>query len=431
MKKRFNILFIALICFMVPCVAAEISLSENYINNVAIKDTSIPAKVDITVSNNDFDSKRCFIDTLVDVNITPREYFTVPGDGQITVSRLVYPSDEIRSNINGAYSFSYYAKCNDDLAEKNMILKFLSMNEFVKIQMPLTIQSDAGSIDITFQLSQKAEDFSTQLEIDSPIMAYTKTITLSTANPVKITVPLKGSMPRAGVYEIKFKFKMGGQEAVAVKTVTLESKIILNEEVKKSGFFLNQVTEVTKINTGNSVNDATITISKDILSGMFTFFSEKATSTKKEGSQVIYEFKKELNPGEKLIVKATTSYYIPLLILILIAAGIWAYIVVTTPQVRVRKNAVRVRTKSGVFATKIILSAKNKGKEAVHDLKVIDRLPAFTELIKDKFGSIAPHEIRKNTLIWALPKLAAQEEMMFSYIVYSKLSVLGKLEIPN
>ena len=115
---------------------------------------------------------------------------------------------------------------------------------------------------------------------------------------------------------------------------------------------------MTKENTGNSVTDITITLYKSLVSGLFTTFDMKPTAIKKSGNTVTYEFTKELNPGEKLTVNAKTSYYLPLIILLLIIIAVWLALVVFTPQVKVMKKAVKVRTKTGVFATKIVLLLK-------------------------------------------------------------------------
>ena len=131
--------------------------------------------------------------------------------------------------------------------------------------------------------------------------------------------------------------------------------------------------------------------------------------------------------GEKKIVKENSKFMftLPNKKKVIVVGSL----IVGKPEIRIKKKAIRVRTKSGVFATKIVLSVENKGKE-VTDLRIIDRLPAFTELIPEKFGTVSPTEIRKKTLIWHLDKLGKNEEIMFSYIVYSKVSIVGKLEIP-
>lgn len=187
---------------------------------------------------------------------------------------------------------------------------------------------------------------------------------------------------------------------------------------------------MTKTNDGNSLTDITVTITKSSIAGLLTSFNIDPTNVKKENGNAVYEFTKELNPGETLNVKAKTSYYLPILILLLLVAAVWIFVYVTTPQIKIVKKAVKVKTKSGVFATKIVLSAANNGKNEVTDLKIVDHFPAFTELVPGKFGTISPTEIRKKTLIWSFDRLSVGEEIMLSYIIYSKISIIGQLDIP-
>ena len=93
-----------------------------------------------------------------------------------------------------------------------------------------------------------------------------------------------------------------------------------------------------------------------------------------------------------------------------------------------KKKAYRVKTKSGQFAAKVILLVKNTGKE-VSNAKIIESIPPFTEIMGDRFGTIKPAEIRKHSVIWDIPFMAAKEEFILSYIVYSKVSILGKIDV--
>ena len=57
-------------------------------------------------------------------------------------------------------------------------------------------------------------------------------------------------------------------------------------------------------------------------------------------------------------------------------------------------------------------------------------MPAFTEILPNKFSVVTPNEIKKRSVVWSFPQMATGEEIMFSYIVYSKINVFGRLEIP-
>ncbi|MEM2956431.1 MAG: hypothetical protein QW041_02580 [Candidatus Pacearchaeota archaeon] len=426
-KEGLIIIIVAIFLLIFPFANADVELKETAINNIIIKELSLPATFDITIINNNRNSDIFLIDTLLDINITPKDAVFVAGNSEKTVRREIYPSQEIRANQSGSFSFLYYIKGEKEIKKSTMMLDFISLSDLIELEMPTTISSDEKEINVTINLT-KDTILDAELTLVSELLSYTKQVTL-TKNGIVLNVPLKSTLPKAGTYEIKATFTIDDYDFKIIKDITLKSIISVEETTEESGYFLNYKTTVTKENTGNSVTDITISLKKSIIAGMFTNFNIKPTNIKREGNSVIYEFTKELNPGEKLTVEARTSYYLPFLILILLIIATWIFIYIMTPQVKINKKAVNVKTKSGVFATKIVLAIKNKGKE-VTDLKIIDRLPAFTELVPEKFGTLSPTEIRKKTLIWHIDRLGQNEEIMLSYIVYSKLTIIGTLSIP-
>jgi hypothetical protein len=424
------ILFLAVILVAVPFASAGIELSEKAVNPVIVKELSLPASYDITIANDNDYSDSFMIDTLLDINITPKEKTDILSNSEKTVSINLYPSPEMRSIQSGNVAITYYVKGDKSaVKEGTMDLKFVSMANLISIQMPASISKDAENLNVNIKLTEPMT-LDSKLTVVSEIGSYTKQLSL-TENGADLIIPLKADKPNAGTYEVKFTFEVAGSEYTESKDIVLESVITTQEGKEESGWFLNKEVVMTKENTGNSVTGITISLEKSLVSGLFTTFDTKPTAIKKSGSTVTYEFTKELNPGEKLTVNGKTSYYLPLIILLLVIIAVWLALVVFTPQVKVMKKAVKVRTKTGVFATKIVLSVKNKGSKEVSGLKIIDRMPAFTELVPEKFGTISPSEVRKRTLIWNLDKLASNEEIMLSYIVYSKLTVIGKLDIPT
>ena len=428
-KAGLMVLFAALLISM-PFAAADVQLGETMIHNIIIKELNNPAKFEITITNNNDYDDIFHIDTLQDINITPQDDVLVPKNSAKTVEKEIYPSADMRKTLDGLFTFEYYADGDKSNVKKSaMTLDFVTLSGLITVTVPPTITKDTSKITAIINLTKDAT-LDADLTIVSELMSFTEKVTLTNEGLV-LEIPLKDTLPNAGTYEVKSTFEIDGYSHVETGNIVLESEISLNElEPLKSGYFLNSQTVYEKENTGNSVTDATITIKKSVISGLFTTFSIKPSSVKTEGSTATYEFTKELNPGESLSVTATTSYYLPIIIIVLLILAGWIFVVVTTPQVKVMKKAVRVRTKSGAFATKIVLSVKNTGKTDVENVKIIDRLPPFTELVPGKFGTISPTEIRKSTLIWNLDRLGPQEDIMFSYIVYSKLTVIGTLNIP-
>lgn len=424
------LLFIAaIILSIIPFAAADIQLKEKAVNNIVIKELNIPAKFDITIINNNPAGDYFLIDTLLDINITPHSKVFIEANGEKTVSIEILPSEDLKSKQAGDFTFEYYVKGDkSELKKSAMTLKFVPLSDLISIQMPTSVSISDSEIPVNVNLSEDVS-LDSDLTLVSELLSYSMPLTLDKKGD-SLSVPLNSEMPKAGTYEVKATFTINGYDYSVSKDIVLESVISTSESSSQAGYFLDRKITESEENTGNSVTDVTVSITKSVVAGLFTTFSMKPTNIKRQGDSVTYEFTKSINPGEKITVEARTCYYLPIAIIILLIAAGWIFIVVITPQVKIMKKAVKVRTRSGAFATKIVLSIKNKGKNEVTSLKVIDRLPAFTELVPEKFGTISPTEIRKNTLIWNIDRLAHNEEVLLSYIVYSKLTIIGKLDIP-
>jgi len=95
-----------------------------------------------------------------------------------------------------------------------------------------------------------------------------------------------------------------------------------------------------------------------------------------------------------------------------------------------KKKVTFVRAKGGEFALKVSLFVH--AKKYIEKVQIIDRLPALVK-IYEKFGGEIPSKVEedKRRLEWNFEKLEAGEIRVISYIVYSKVGVLGKFALPS
>lgn len=73
-----------------------------------------------------------------------------------------------------------------------------------------------------------------------------------------------------------------------------------------------------------------------------------------------------------------------------------------------------------------------KAKRFVEHIKLTDKLPHLVELY-EKFGTIKPDDIdiKNKRIEWNLEALDKGESRVFTYIIYSKIGVVGRFELPN
>lgn len=409
-------------------VLADTEISAKDINSIVIKELSTPATFEVTVNNDNGVYNNYVIDTLLDIVITPNDLGGIESKTKKTFSIEVDPSADMRERSSGLIAFEYFVKgSKSGTVKSTMVINLKSFEEITDIILPTSLAADAERIEIAFRFN---EDISKDIELSIVSDFFSEELELKLSDEVvKKTFPLDLKDKTAGVYDLTFNFVIDGEEVTVVKELILGSVVDILENEENSGKFLSRTSKITKTNNGNSLTDISIVVEKSVLASLFTSFSGEPR-TKKESGKYIYEWSQELNPGESLEVTIKTSYYLPFIVLLLIILAVIVFKIVTAPQVKITKKAVRVRTKSGIFASRMIVNVKNIGNP-ITNVKVIERLPAFTEILRDKFGFVTPSEIKKRTVIWDFEKLGKGEEIMFSYVVYSKINVFGKLEVPS
>ena len=408
-------------------VLAEVNIKDKSVNSIVIKELSLPAKFELTIDNDNSFREDFVIDTLLDIKITPRNLGSLSARQIKTFEIEVAPSERMKEVSSGRVSFEYFVKgTKAGVIKDTLTIELLTFEEVIDIILPTSVESEEEFFTVDMKFNKNLE-LDAIVNVDSELFSDSFEITLSNESK-EASFDIDLSDKTAGVYEVSFNFEINNESVTVVKDLILGSIIDIGTEEIKSGKFLSREIKIIKTNNGNSVTEVSITVEKSSLASLFTSFTG-APTTKKEGGKYIYEWSEDLNPGEELEVTVKTSYYLPFIVLLLILAAIGVFKIVTNPSVKISKKVIRVRTKSGVFASKIIVSIKNTGKP-ISNVKVIERLPVFTEILKDKFGVVTPSEIKKRSVIWDFEKLGTGEELMFSYVIYSKVEVFGKLEVP-
>ena len=101
-----------------------------------------------------------------------------------------------------------------------------------------------------------------------------------------------------------------------------------------------------------------------------------------------------------------------------------------TSDIILKKKINFVKTKGGEFALKV--SIKVKARRAIERISIMDKLPPIVKLY-ERYGTIAPDRIdeKKRRIEWNLGSLNEGEDHILSYIIYSKIGVVGKFELPS
>ncbi|HTZ41700.1 MAG TPA: hypothetical protein VMC07_00630, partial [Candidatus Omnitrophota bacterium] len=163
---------------------------------------------------------------------------------------------------------------------------------------------------------------------------------------------------------------------------------------------------------------------------LFTTFDPVPDAVQRQGLKVDYTWENKIQPGTTLTIVVTTNWLLPLFIVIFVAAVVFLVIQLTKTTLNLNKSVSFLRAKGGEFALKVTVIVH--AKKFAERVTVIDRLPYVAKLY-EKFGAEQPSKVdEKNKRIeWHFDRLMPGEKRVLSYIIYSKVGVLGRFALPT
>lgn len=427
------ILITALFLAVIPSVSA-IAIQKTTINNVVAQELSVPAKFSLTMTNPSTAPDYVEFYTLVDAIIAPKGSVKLEGGETKTITLEVYPSEKLKQSVRGGYTFVYYIKSAiSGLQEDRLVIKILSLKDIVELEIPDKINFETSQIPITFRNNESIALEEIKVSIDSSFIKDEEKFSLGALEEKKFDIDVDAKKLRtlvAGNYLVTFKMLVNSEATFKLEkevSVSAESNII-TEEIDE-GNWLVPIKIITKKNNGNTIAVAEIVVTKGFFGKYFTSFSQKPEIINRGFSNTYY-WNIQLKPQESVTIEIRTSHIIPILIFLAIIVVIIILYVLSKEKLTVKKKVLRVRTKGGEFAFKVVLLVR--ARDDVSQIIVKDRLPRLTEL-HERFGTEGPSKIdsQRKMLEWDILELKKGQEKIFSYIAYSKVHVLGRFELPK
>ncbi|MEJ2267970.1 MAG: hypothetical protein P8X70_02755, partial [Nanoarchaeota archaeon] len=159
-------------------------------------------------------------------------------------------------------------------------------------------------------------------------------------------------------------------------------------------------------------------------------FSPVPDIVERKGFLIYYTWNTEINPGENFEIVVKTNWLFPLLIIFFIITIIILAKQYSKTNLNLKKKISFVHAKGGEFALKVSISVH--AKKYIEKIKIIDRLPPLVK-IHEKFGGEKPIHVNEKTrkLEWDFERLDSGETRVISYIIYSKIGILGKFALPS
>lgn len=392
---------------------------------VIISELENPALFDFIITNNGA-AEAVEIYSLVGVSFEPKGSFGLPH-GESTREVSVYPGESARER-EGNYAFEYQIKGDGpDIFKDRLTVKIVKLGNVLSIEPQAISYGDRNAV-IKVRNVQNIVLDKADLSMSSVFFDGKKEISLEPFESVEITLPMKSSGVKdlaAGAYVVSSILEFEGISANIENTVSYREKQDIVMEKTGEGAIV-RTTTIKRTNEGNLAVADKIELTKNIVTRLFTSFSVEPLSRERRGLFVYYRWEKDIAPGDSWSVEIKTNYTLPFILIILIvfsAAAVYAY---SRTSLVVKKRCSFVKTRGGEFALKVILHVK--ARKSVESIELFDRIPMAAKLY-EKAGMPHNFEEKLGRLSWKIERLNSGEERVFSYIIYSTVRIVGRLEL--
>jgi len=431
--NKLTILFFVSMILLSSLVSAELlQVKSVAINDALVREMNMSAKFNITVTNNNDYMKTFEIDTFLDMEITPHESMSIPAKSSLEIPIEVTPSASLKERYQGVTPLSYYVSgitegIRDAPVNNVLPMKIVSLRDALDIKIPATVRLSDGNL--TISIENKENMFvSGNLKVSADMLSGSTDVTLEPNSKKYIDVPISTVRQKAGKYLITIDLETPDYTLEQKEEIILEPSAELRTDESRTGSIFAYTSKAKKTNIGNIETNATIRISKTTVSDWFTTFSQVPEQTERKGLIFTYSWSKMLNLDESFEISARTDYSLPLTILFVLAVSLIFVAIYMQKQIIVRKRTHRVKTSTGGFALKIQLNVKCVIGEA-REVTITDFIPAFAQFY-EKSATLPPDRKIGRALTWYLGNMIKGEEKTFTYVIYSPVKVVGKIDLP-
>ena len=429
MRKIFFGVMITFLLTLSLVSAINLNIEKQADDVAMIYKLNQPAIFDLNITNNGAGDNFMFYN-FFGSGMFPKGTVQINGMETKSVQVGIYPREDLKEE--GWVQFDIFIKGqNNDEMSYPLMVKVVRLSDAFEIGAE-EFKPDSNQITVYVKNLLNFNFESVDMKFKSPFFNFEKIISISPHEKKTMDITLNKEDFRdlmAGFYTMNADVTVGNQKTNVQGTIKFSEKDIVTSTQNEYGVIINNK-KITKSNEGNMVSKTTTVLKKNVISRLFTSFNPEPDLVERKGLAVYYTWERELNPGEKFNLAIKTNWLLPLLIVLLIVV-----IVILTKQfsktnLSLKKRVTFVRAKGGEFALKV--SVVISARKFVERINVIDRLPPITKL-HERFGGEMPKKVdAKNRRIeWHFDRLHAGESRVISYIIYSKVGVLGKFVLPT
>ncbi len=430
MEKRVLVMLILFSMIILPSVSALTLNVQQETQDVAmIRGLDMPAIFDLNVTNMGPSDNLMFYN-FFGSSMFPKGTVQIGGGETKDIQIGIYPRDDMTQT--GRVTFDVYVKGqNGDQATYPLTVNVITLDQAFEVGAE-EFKPDSNNVSVYIKNLANFNFDNINVAFKSPFFNFERTISLDPYEKKSFEITLNKEQFRdlmAGYYTLNAEITANNKNTNVQGVMEFSEKDIVTSSQDEYGFIIN-TKKITKVNEGNVISSSTTVLKKNILSRLFTTFSPEPDLVQREGLVVYYTWERQLKPGDQLQIVVTTNWLLPLLAVLLVIA-----IVILTKQfsktsLSLKKKVSFVRAKGGEFALKVSIVVN--ARKFVEKVNIIDRLPPLVKL-HEKFGGEMPRKVDEanKRIEWHFDKLQEGETRILSYIIYSKVGVLGKFALPT
>ena len=424
-------IFLLVIFLMQGVAAISLDIEKEIINDVVITEFENPAIFNLKIKNNgDGDTFRIF--NLHGVTMLPEEEFFIGAGQTKEIDLIIYPRKDLDyGRFFQKYSFNYHIQ---DSKENEMrdtaLIRISKLRDAFEITSK-DIEPESEEITITFSNNINYDFGDVSVRFSSGFFNSEENFYLGENEKKNFIIKIDKEKYRqltAGFYTIKAEIFVENISAIVEGSVRFSEKSLVSESEESSGFIIRTRIIETK-NNGNSVVISENQVKKNIISRLFTSFEPEPDFTERKGLSVNYYWNRNVRPGETFRITVKTNWAFPFLFIFLVLIIFVFLKFFSKKEITLKKKINFIRAKGGEFALKV--SIQVHANKYVERVSVIDAIPPLVK-VYERYGGEKPSRIdeKKRRIDWDFEKLESGEIKMLSYIIYSKVGIMGKFELP-
>ena len=427
MKK---VLYLLAILMILPTILAiDLEVNQTSQNEALIIGLGQPAVFKINVTNNGKTDDFKFY-TFFGLGFDSNKKIRIESGETKEIVLKVYPRYDF--NLEGFTTFSYFIqdRYGDEIEEK-FTVKIVELSDAFEVGAS-SINPESNSLEIYIHNKVNFNFEDLEVKFSSAFFELEKELDLAPYKRATFEVDLKKDEFDeliAGFYTLSSTIKVENLSANVEGKIEFTEKNLLETNKRNYGFIIFTKVIQTK-NEGNVMGEAEVTLERNAITRLFTTMKPEPTNVEREGMTIYYTWNKNLAPGEIHEVVFRTNWFYPLLAIFLVVLIIYFTKKYSRTDLVLRKKVNFVNAKGGEFALKVTVLVE--AKEYLEKVRIVDRLPPLVR-VYGRFGGEIPARFHKTNKVfeWDFEQLEAGEKRVLSYIIYSKVGVLGKFALPS